>query len=474
MAKHYSEFLMVKHSSLVGKGVYDGSLDQDSKLHIDPMLLRNSNIPEFSEAYKSFIDYFGRFYTLVPHVVSCDVKKDLFYKTMIKSFTFPELHNTGLGYSSRDGAGKGISGQLSQKLAKSAYDIIKAGIVDVEIFALMQFLEDGIGADRISDMTIHILSDKFLAYTSRVCSELGIATTSYHDNSGNEYQLPLYKNGPIYFIPETFLTELKMAHDCTEIDYVASYNTTLRNKVCIAIQGNWKDIQKMKKSEFREFVYNNKKAYNEMISYLKVMQTKGYDFRSDKNREYGDMELLELLDDNPIPLNNIQGDESETVYQTTLNICNHFKFLVEKCRMYRMMLDGKKYKRETDWQHLLLVVASSYLKDNGSNIDVSPETDAGAGELDFKFSHGANAKTIVELKLSDNPNLLHGYRTQLPQYIKAENGDHGIFIVIEIDKVNKKQIESLKKVCFTFENPYEIVYINAKPKPSASKSVSSL
>ena len=39
-----------------------------------------------------------------------------------------------------------------QKLAKTAYDIVKAGIEDFDIFELIGLLEEGIGADRISYM----------------------------------------------------------------------------------------------------------------------------------------------------------------------------------------------------------------------------------------------------------------------------------------------------------------------------------
>lgn len=470
MATHYSDFLKIKHSSLVDKGVYDGCIDQDSKLHIDPMLLKNSDIPEFSSAYESFISYFSQIYILAKYVKKHNPKEDNYYKTIVDLFKFPELPNTGLGYSVGCIGGTGISGKLSKDLANDACDIINAGMVDPEIFSLMHFLEDNIGADRISDMIINILSDKFLAYTSRVCLELGIPTSIYNDNSGKNYQLPFFKNKPIYFIPEAFLTELKMAHDFTEISDVVSYNTSLRSKVCIAVQGEWKKFQSMKKSELRNIIFNNKRAYNEMISYARGMKVKGYNFRSDKKGEYEDMELLEFLTQNPISFTNINS-EDDVVYESTLMICEHFKFLIEECRMYRMMYDGRKYKRETDWQHLLFVVASSYLKGSGYNIDVSPETDSGAGELDFKFSHGANAKTVVEVKLSDSPNLLHGYKTQLPKYIKAENGDHGVFIVIELDKVNKKQMDELKKANLASDNPYEIIFVDAKAKPSASKPI---
>lgn len=61
---HYSKYCGVKHSDLRNKGVFDGTIDNDSLLHIDPMLLKNSSIPEFSNAYNDYINYFKRFVSL--------------------------------------------------------------------------------------------------------------------------------------------------------------------------------------------------------------------------------------------------------------------------------------------------------------------------------------------------------------------------------------------------------------------------
>ena len=262
-----------------------------------------------------------------------------------------------------------------------------------------------------------------------------------------------------------------MAHDITDIDYVASYNNTLRHKVCMAIQGNWKDFENMTKSEFRRIVYHNQVAYREFIQYVKNMRTTGYDFRKDRNGEYGNLVFDEFIRDNPIDFSVSfeKKSEAEYVYEIARKICLHFKHLVEDCRMYRLMLEkGESLKRETDWQHMLFMVASSYLEGGKYNVDVSLEADSGAGELDFKFSHGAFAKTVVEVKLSDNPKLLTGYEKQLPKYLNAERGDHGLFLVIEINKENK-QMRDLRNKKINFTETYEIIFVDAKPKVSASK-----
>lgn len=64
MAVHYSKYLGVKHSDLVAKGIYNGYLDKDSQLHVDPLLLKGCNtIPEFANAYNEFLHYFSGIYS---------------------------------------------------------------------------------------------------------------------------------------------------------------------------------------------------------------------------------------------------------------------------------------------------------------------------------------------------------------------------------------------------------------------------
>lgn len=78
MALAYSSFFKVKHKDFLQKGVYNAFLDQDSLLHIDPLLLKGCTIPEFCNAYEDFLQYFRGFVTLT-NAASCKSKKDRFF-----------------------------------------------------------------------------------------------------------------------------------------------------------------------------------------------------------------------------------------------------------------------------------------------------------------------------------------------------------------------------------------------------------
>ena len=98
MALTYSRFFKVKHKDFLQKGVFIALLDQDSVLHIDPLLLKGSEIPEFKNAYTEFFNYFRLFVPLVK-ASKTDNLQDRFFKKMVNRFTFKEIPNTGLGFS---------------------------------------------------------------------------------------------------------------------------------------------------------------------------------------------------------------------------------------------------------------------------------------------------------------------------------------------------------------------------------------
>ena len=126
MANHYSTYFNITHEDLVNRGVYNAFLDKDSLLHIDPLLLKDCTIPEFKNAYEDFLQYFRGFVALT-NAARSKSTKDKFFKRIVDRYTLKEISNTGLGYSTGNTRGRGISGALSIQLAESTYYIIKEG-----------------------------------------------------------------------------------------------------------------------------------------------------------------------------------------------------------------------------------------------------------------------------------------------------------------------------------------------------------
>ena len=471
MSLTYSRFFKVKHKDFLQKGVYNAFLDKDSLLHIDPLLLKGSRIPEFKDAYTEFFNYFRLFIPLVK-ASKTDGLQDRFFKQIVKRFTFKEIPNTGLGFSKGNTRGRGISGAISRQLAHSAYAIINAGLEDPEIFGLMQLIEDNMAADRISDMTIAILQKHFLEYTQRIAQEMGLTTHPYTFQYGVGFQVPYYNGKPLHFIPESFLANLPVAHDFEDIDSVCNYNNRLKRKIAELIGINWSEYKDYKKKDWKNLIVENKDCYEAVINFYKSLKAVPYDFVADNKNQYRDVLLQELLDEIPFQKPTGYENEQDEVYRLTLAMCQQFKHLVEHNRLSELFYRNHRTPDETDWQLLLYTVADTYKIAGNLDLAITREDNPGVGEIDFHITKGSKANTVIEIKRSTNENLVHGYRNQLPAYMKAERAQSGIFMVImekdNIEEIKRKITEVQKNMKDNGEYIPEVIYINGMKQHSAS------
>ena len=79
---HYSHYFKLPHSEFVKSGVFDGLIERDIPLHVDPMLLKSCKIPEFKGAYNKFLDYFNEIVTLSTGMSDPLIKKDVLSKLL--------------------------------------------------------------------------------------------------------------------------------------------------------------------------------------------------------------------------------------------------------------------------------------------------------------------------------------------------------------------------------------------------------
>lgn len=473
MPVRYSKYFKVPAKEFENRQVFNAFIDQDSKFHIDPLLLRGSKIPEFQSAYEAFLDYFRVFVPLVKYVKTPS-PSDRFFDRMVKRFTFPELQYTGLGYSEGHSRGTGISGKLSIQLAKSAYEIITAGYDEPEIFALMPLIEDNVGPDRISDMTIAILRRQFLAYTQRVAAEMGLKVERYQLSYDEYYNVPLLNNDAIHFVPKEFVNDLPIATSYDEIADAANYNDRLKAKIAEEIGVAWNDYSKFSKSDWKKLLLHEKGCYHAAIDYYKSLKGVPYNFDEDKHGKYWDLKFAILAYENPIQfLTGLFKSPQEKVFGWTKAICEEFKHLIEENRMSELVHRCKRSPDETDWQMLLYMIADAYVEGADIDMKISREANPGPGEEDFLFSHGKDAQTVIEIKRSGNQDILHGYREQLPAYIRSERADHGIFLVIIDDPAEeediKKRLSAVKEdMEKNGEQTFPIIYVRGYHQPSAS------
>lgn len=280
----YSEIFKISADALEAKGVFNADVDSDSQLHIDPSLFKNCQIPEFIGAYDEFNEYFAKVFTgLVPYARN----NRIFFNQLIKRLSFREIANTCLGYSESGILGSGIGGKLAKQVATTILDIYDIGIKNPVVFEMMPFFEEGIGADRISDMCAHLLILRLLAYTRRVCMELHIPMQPSVRLNGRPMDVPTYRGVGYVFVPYEVLCDLPTATSFDDIDSVCHYNDMFRRRICQAIGERWADFKNAPKHRIKQFLLENPEMFQEFINEYENTKHQPYNFLNDRKHVMG-------------------------------------------------------------------------------------------------------------------------------------------------------------------------------------------
>lgn len=353
--------------------------------------------------------------------------------------------------------------------------ILEAGTNDPTIFELIGGFQDGIGPDLISDLLSNILIDEFIVYTQRICSTLKIKLTKLSfSKSYAKADLPenMLNRKPIILVPKEFLRDLPIANSFMDIDWICKHNEELRIYLNSVIEGSFKKITiQEQKGHIRKAIIDDPMFLKEVLAAYKSAPLEYYDFSDDPTGETVWYQAAKTIANiYPLNLNLTNTPSLDEVYALVEVICEHFKILVEDNQLCKLLYDKNgKRKHESAAQLLFFGVANSYCTAN--NIDITPESDAGRGPVDFKFSGGAHNKVLVEVKLTSNPNLAKGYKNQLPIYLKAEKSLKGIYLVIHNMEISEQRWQNF--INLTNQSGLQnlkMIDVNAIPKDSASKS----
>ena len=280
----YSEIFNISADALEKKGVFNADVDSDSQLHIDPSLFKGCQIPEFVDAYDEFNGYFAKVFTgLVPYARG-DSK---FFDQLVNRLSFREIANTCLGYSERGIRGSGIGGKLAKQIATTILDIYDIGIKNPVVFEMMPFFEEGIGSDRISDMSAYLLIRRLIAYTQRVCNELSIPMQTSVRLNGRPMELPTYHNVGYVFVPYEVLCDLPTARSYDDIDRVCHYNEMFRRRICQAIGERWADFKNAPKHRIKQYLLENPEMFQEFINEYENTKHQPYNFVNDRKHVTG-------------------------------------------------------------------------------------------------------------------------------------------------------------------------------------------
>lgn len=471
MTLKLSKYFGVPAAELRMRGVLNAHLGIDNRLFVDPNLLKNVETPEFQNSRQDLENYFT---PVIKLLKASRARNDVAWFAALKRLTFDEEHGTALGYANAGRHGRGIGIHLAHILVTRGREIVELGIDAAEMFELIGLFQEGFGPDLLSDMAVAILRERFLSYTERVTVELGLKPQKKFAIRRKEYSLPIRPNGrtALLFVPFEILTPLPVALDRSEIWEVAEFNEEVRRMWNTLLAAAAKEKRLVSKSDIREMLFSKPKNLADLIEVYRKAAVHKYDFDKDPEGilrwEFVGRAAAENA---PLTIGIEKPTTMDELRQIVKLIVDQFKKNVEDNKLYQVLYkENGSPQKEVFAQRLFYATADTYCEAN--NIDLSREPDAGNGPVDFKLSTGYNGRFLVEIKKSNNPDLLHGFERQLPAYEKSEATQESMYLILRVAEsesaikdvfaLREKQLQEGKKVP-------EVVVIDARKKPSASK-----
>ena len=446
-------------------GVFDPLLDKDSNFFINVVRLRKTTVPEFQKSYKRINDFFSTIATLLE---ASDNIGDRMYREALRLFDFSEVNGINLGFSeSKYGAGFGIG--LRKQVIGDAFEIVKKGSKQPEIFQLVGLFEENVGPDRLSDMIATIIQNDIIDYTKKINRSLNICPQKYPNYQFTKDGLLInpYKGCEVFCLPIEILHELPIAKDWGDIDRVASENRAIREEINSQISKEWhRWASGEKKRYLKEWIFKNPERGARVIDGYRQEEVPELDISADL--EYYIQTIFKNLKSSGISfLSRNPGEKSS--YQVALEVINIFKEWVEYNRGWDVIQSADSRKREKIVQRLIHLGAKNYITTN--KMDISFEPDAGRGPVDFKVSKGDDI-TVVEVKLSSNSQYLHGYEIQVEEYAMAEHALYRIYVMLDLGNPGrvKKLLDKHEERLDMGEDCPELIIIDSTEKDSASIS----
>lgn len=456
---------------------FDPVLTLDTRLFLDPFLLYASEQGQFIGSHAEVVAFFNSVFQLVAQ--SGGNHDSLRWQKALELLRFREVDELCLGYTVEGTKGTGSGRGFARIIAGALWEAVQAGLTQITHFEEVAILREGIGADRISDITACLLRTRLAAYTTDVCQRHGIPlrlaryTRAEYDVDAMQwipkaYVLPdnPHSGAVVLLAPQRYLRSLPTIspEDFWEYCY-DNENEVLRTRYSDDI------ARHVDKHTIVDLARNRPDLRHKYIAHVESADVSPYDFMADPEglkRWYG--ATRDYVQANPITLRISSQDDFVTA---VVAMIKEFRNFVENNRGWALLWnDNRTPRRENSAQHLFLGIVKHYCRAN--NIDVSREANIGRGPVDFKVSHGYALRALLELKLARNSRFWNGLERQLPKYQEAESVRVGYFLVLvqrDLDYKKLKHIEA-RIGALNSQTGYEIshVVVDARYGPTpASK-----
>ena len=480
----FSKQFGVLPSKLASLGVFDPTLNVDTLLFPDPLLLEGSVHPEMRAARKTFEDHFEKVRRFLLH--SKGDESTVAWKSARKLLSFPEIKGTCLGYGSSSISGSGVGPEMTKRIMQTGFEIATLGIDDPDLFMAMGLFEEDFGPDLIGDMFTNVAFGNILQFNKRIYKELGIHADDIEIKlkNGINYIATCAINPtapgadtPILLMPSDILRDLPVALDWAGVQQVSIKNRDFRDNLNKSVSSLWSKKTLESKGKLKTWALSSPTAFGDLLDLLHGMDGKPYDFAGDKLgeiiwRSIGD----KILENYPLAIARPITLSHANALAVVDKIIDQFIYLIEKRDIWKeLYTDDGTPRLEKAAQRLFYITALSYCEANG--LDITPEAETGRGPVDFKFAAGIEGRILIEIKLSRNGKLVEGFTKQLKLYNEAEKSFASRYLIIDIGSMGnklKKLLLAEKKQQAEHGNAPKVIVVNGLPRESASKVKGSL
>lgn len=470
---YFSDYFSIERSSK--DDWFDPILDTDTRLFVDPFLIFQDKDPAWGDAHDELIAHFDRCFKLLaqgnlrPETVP--------YKKALALLRFPEPREFCLGYTQTGTRGSGGGQAYAELIADAMVNAIDRGLRDLRHFEELGVLNEGIGPDRISDLTCNFLRGRFINYTQAVAKRHQLPTTSFtmpRFNASSQrwqaatFSLPSnpYGDRAVLLVPDRFLQELPVLN---ADDWWQNYEAEqLRNDL------NYEVLGKVSKRDIVAAARRNPTRVRRWAEQKEKVKARPYDLTGDPAGVYQwERAAQQYVTSAPLVLKPASNDAEFVA--TIERVIQQFTHFVEQESGWKLLWDDahKNPKREEAAQLLFRGITKHYCIAN--NINVDREVELGRGPVDFKFSNGYNQRALLEVKKLDNSRFWNGLTEQLPSYLNSDDCDLGWYVPIQYKDggASKAWLTDgpalVAKLAKEHKLRLHAVLVDARPKASASK-----
>lgn len=478
MKKRYSEYIGYNYSN--SDEWFNPQVEWDTALFIDPILLKNTKILEFKGSYEKIIFYFSQVLEKIEDKnLSLSLKKNM--------VNFIEVKEANLGYSYDSNDGSGLTGDTALKVMKNLKRFVESGLFGLEDFETIVIFDDRVNVDRISDMVLNILKNNFIQYSLRIAKENEFPTKKFRQRTEFDFdtmnwehamvEMPYIINDkgkeiPVLLIPKDILVSKLNFEEDNFLDWLYDNQSDfLKEKFDYNVK---KDLYKIKDNIKDNIVRNKRKDI--LNNFITTNVNVSYDIVRDPeliNKIYDIAN--DIYKKNKMSFKKIDKKPDEIPVSEVVEILiSDLEHLIEDKKGYTALFSSKnKFLSEPKISKIVHMIWDARITDAGFNVDISPETNAGYGPVDFKISRGDD-KVLVENKVSTNPKLLEciDENKQIHIYLKQEDCKLAYLLVFINKESDIEKINKLNKKASEYQKEYiiKVKYINCIEKESASKA----